>query len=65
MRPAILNDELAAAARETRSFRHLATHGYRMILRPERAQSAVAAGVLLAERLEQAIFTFANAVDPD
>ena len=64
-RPAILDDELAAAARETRSFRHLVVHGYRIDFRPDRAQPAMRAGLLLAARIEHAIKAFAEAIDPD
>ena len=63
-RPAILDDRLTAAARETRSFRHLALHGYKIEFRPERARPAVEAGALLAEGLAEAIRTFGAAMDP-
>jgi hypothetical protein len=63
-RPAIIDAETAAAARDTRAFRHFATHAYAVDLIPERARPAVESGVTIADRIAPAILAFAETIDP-
>jgi hypothetical protein len=58
--PAILDPSLAAAARETRSFRHFVMHDYRDELEPQRAKRALGTGLLIADQLEAAVINFAE-----
>ena len=64
-RPPILDQSLAAAARETRDFRHVAAHGYRMEFDLMRARPAVDAGLVLARGIMPALAEFSAKVDPD
>lgn len=48
----VLSPELAAAADETREFRHFASHSYDAPFDPQKARPAVDAGRILADRIE-------------
>ena len=62
-RPAILEADTARAADESRSFRNMATRSYdRFAI--DRAEPAVAAAHLLAEKLQQAVLEFRAKIDP-
>ena len=62
-RPAILSAELAAAADETRRFRHRAVHNYDSFRATEIGQTIRAAD-MLASRLKPEIGAFRDAIDP-
>ena len=62
-RPAILSEGIAAAADETRRFRHIATHNYDNF-RVESATPTVEAARQLAAGLTADILAFKRAIDP-
>jgi uncharacterized protein YutE (UPF0331/DUF86 family) len=62
-RPAILDARLAAAADETRRFRHRAVHNYDTF-RVREARRTIKAAELLAKELPAAILAFKQTIDP-
>ncbi|MCE6958726.1 hypothetical protein LAZ40_06655 [Cereibacter sphaeroides] len=62
-RPAILDEATAAAAEETRAFRNLATRSYDTFA-VERADPAVAAAGILADKVEAVVRDFRLRIDP-
>lgn len=64
-RPAIFPAEVAAAARATLGFRHLAMHAYSFDFLPSLARHAVESGSYLAEHFKPALASFAQLIDPD
>lgn len=62
-RPAILNAHLAAAADETRRFRHRAVHNYDTFQVGE-ATRTIEAAEILANQLPSAILAFRQTIDP-
>jgi hypothetical protein len=62
-RPAVLGASLAAAADETRRFRHRATHNYDSF-RVDECARTISAAELLRDGLQKAMIEFQNIIDP-
>jgi hypothetical protein len=61
----LLSAELAAAAQETREFRHFAVHAYDVPFDPNKARPAVEAGRLIANRIEAELAAFTADIEPE